>query len=666
MVNALYPVISLVAVGVLLLLFQYHKTNKEKTSSYFSTNLLIIFSIAFCASDAIWGIVGTGVFGNVFPVFWTASFFFHTMASVTAYVWYRYSVIYLDYDDGKIVYLLILIPFVAIMVILILSIFNDGVYYIDQNFIYHSGNMRLVVFILQYFYFLVGLIRAIIRMNTADDTFKRNRFNTVIISLLIPMGAGIFQLWFPNAPCYAIGYLLSSVAVFTGNISAEREKILIDDSARYRDESKELYGALEALAKSYVSIHLFDLRYDKQNTIQSTPQIEFFVRPEDTAHEQIRKVMAGVSDPEYMECMVKFADTYTLPDRLKNKSIISKEFLGKNQGYCVSNFIVAERDSKGVPTKVIHAVQNIDETKRKEIEYENAIKEALENENAIYAELLQMQDTGVVVTDENKEVIVCNQKFKQILGLKSKKVVDVQDFNNVVHYDNEEETLASFEKISREGGAFEFYFWTQFEDAQRTFCLASAKRIELKNKRKYVVTSVTDITRNKQMENKLIELSETDALTGINNRGSGESKIDTMLNNQNKGMFCILDADNFKSINDSFGHTVGDKALVAIAECMKKSFRDHDIIMRLGGDEFAVYAVGIDSRKKAETVIKRFFERIDKINIPEMKGRKITVSLGAVFADMKSDYQFDDVYKKADSVMYECKRKEGNNFSFYE
>lgn len=665
MVNVLYSVVAVVALAVLFLLFQYHKTNKDKSTRYRSTNLLMWCSIAFCATDAVWGIIGTGYLGKNISIFWAASFAFHTMASATAYIWYRYTVIYLEYKENKIATLATLIPLVTIAVLMIISIVNDGIYYIDDDFVYHSGKLRSIIFCLQYVYFLIGLFRALIKMLTAKSSFQRSRFNTVIISLLIPMGTGVFQLWFPDAPCYSIGYMLSAVAVFTGNISIERESSLKESTDKYKTESAEIYKALQSLAKNFVSIHLFDLILDKQNMVHSDPKLEFFVRSEDTAREQLRKVMVGIAEPSVVADVVQFVDTYTLPERLKNKNSISFEFLTKDNMYYVSNFYVAERDSKGEVTKVVHAIQNITEVRRKEIEYEKAIKEALENENAVYTELLQMLDTGVIATDEERNLVVFNQKMKKIMGKSRSKITSLEDLVSNVHYEKEEETLQAYKNIRKNGGSYEYYFWTQSGDAPRTYCLAFTKRIELKNKKRYIVTSVADVTRSKEMEKELIVLSETDALTGINNRGSGEAKIDANLTSRVMGMFCIFDADNFKSINDSFGHTVGDAALIAIADCMKAAFRDKDIIMRLGGDEFAVYAVGIDNQKKAVAVIDRFFEKIEEVEIPEMNDRKITVSLGAVFADKNSDFAFDDLYKKADSVMYESKRENGNSYRFY-
>ncbi len=77
----------------------------------------------------------------------------------------------------------------------------------------------------------------------------------------------------------------------------------------------------------------------------------------------------------------------------------------------------------------------------------------------------------------------------------------------------------------------------------------------------------------------------TGIITGILNRGSGERKvIDAMANGKN-GMLCILDVDKFKNTNDDYGHNVGDKVLRGIADVLKLTFRDDDIIFRLGGSQ---------------------------------------------------------------------------------
>ena len=167
------------------------------------------------------------------------------------------------------------------------------------------------------------------------------------------------------------------------------------------------------------------------------------------------------------------------------------------------------------------------------------------------------------------------------------------------------------------------------------------------------------------METELFYLSQTDALTKINNRGSGERRIELLLKKGECGMFCLFDADKFKSINDNFGHAVGDEVLIEIAKAMKRAFRGNDIIMRLGGDEFAIFAVGITDKKIGAMCIERFFACINEISIKALRDRKIAVSLGAVLAGGTGE-TFDHLYTQADELLYECKKLPGSQYSFYQ
>ena len=174
------------------------------------------------------------------------------------------------------------------------------------------------------------------------------------------------------------------------------------------------------------------------------------------------------------------------------------------------------------------------------------------------------------------------------------------------------------------------------------------------------------IDEERRMREKLLYLSETDRMTGINNRGSGESKIRKLLMDSVGGMFLLLDVDKFKSINDKFGHAVGDKVIISIGKCMRNTFRGNDISMRLGGDEFAVFAPGIYSKAGGENVIKRFLKSVDEINIPELEGRKIEVSVGVSFYGPDDDYSFEVLYKRADDCTYKSKEVKGNYVTYYE
>ena len=175
----------------------------------------------------------------------------------------------------------------------------------------------------------------------------------------------------------------------------------------------------------------------------------------------------------------------------------------------------------------------------------------------------------------------------------------------------------------------------------------------------HVLYCIEGIEEEKKRENRLLYLAQTDLMTGICNRGSGEHRISELLQKKTGGLLCLLDCDKFKMINDTYGHSVGDKVIIALAETLQKSCRDQDVVMRLGGDEFAVYIPGLLNSKTAERFFQRLFENIRKISIAEMKQKNIVISLGACFYEGKESISFDQLYKKADIAMYQSKKHQG-------
>ena len=180
-----------------------------------------------------------------------------------------------------------------------------------------------------------------------------------------------------------------------------------------------------------------------------------------------------------------------------------------------------------------------------------------------------------------------------------------------------------------------------------------------------IVFAVENIEAEKRHEEELKLRSETDAMTGLKNRGGGEKAIRYLMELGTPGMFCLMDADKFKSINDNYGHDVGDMVIKAIADCLKKTFRKQDVVMRLGGDEYAVFAVNVNDEEKGAAVIQRLFSEIDAIDIPELGNRKITISLGSAFNNPSEKLTFEEIYHRADLGTYASKKVHGNCQTFY-
>lgn len=667
MVNSLYAVMAIVGFSVLALLCAFSVGLKKSIKSSI-LSFVFIMNTVFCLIDAAWGLVAAGYLTDNIEIYKFLSMLFHIAASYIVYLWFAYSLYYLEYRVSLPVKILLSIPFGTAVVIALSNMSNHKVFHIDSNWVYYSGPLRSILFIIQYCYLVGIIIAGIIKLCKKLDRFQFMRYLVVIIYTVLFMACGILQQKFPDAPFYSIGCMLAAIITFIGNVMRDEQKVLKEETDYYQATSKEIFGALQALSGTYVSIHLFDAKANKQESVKSTPQIDRFVDPNATGREQIMAVMNGVVTSGYREDMVKFVDTDTLPERMIGKNIISKEFLGKNVGWCVSSFIRVSSDEDGNPLKFIHAVQSINDIKQKELEYNNAIKQSLETQNIIYAEMLRAQVNGVIAVDDEKYIVNINDAAARMMGYKASNYVpkSIDAAMERVRIEDMDAYIRDRDELNRSGRGFKFIAMTHDYENNELFLSVDMSSFELMNGQKVKIISISDITKNRRAEEELKILSETDVLTGISNRRSGEMNITGLLHKRVKGMMCIIDVNKFKGINDTYGHHIGDIVLTEIAACLKHSFRDSDVVMRLGGDEFAVYAKGMDNILVCRKCMESLFAEIDKISIPECEECKTSISAGIAFYDGVQDIEYNKLYQQADSVMYISKENGGNCFTIYE
>ena len=165
-----------------------------------------------------------------------------------------------------------------------------------------------------------------------------------------------------------------------------------------------------------------------------------------------------------------------------------------------------------------------------------------------------------------------------------------------------------------------------------------------------------------------------DQLTGVMNKRTFEVRVDSLLKRAEENScyaMMLIDIDNFKSVNDTYGHAFGDKVLAGVGEIMRRTFRADDTLGRLGGDEFCVF-MSLPSEKSEEEQLRLInkkcaelcdgFRQSDVINGQEYKG---SASVGvAIFP--KNGRQFTELYKMADSALYVSKNRGKNNYTIYE
>ena len=160
----------------------------------------------------------------------------------------------------------------------------------------------------------------------------------------------------------------------------------------------------------------------------------------------------------------------------------------------------------------------------------------------------------------------------------------------------------------------------------------------------------------------LQQLANTDPLTRLSNRRAFFRTAEAMLRTaETQNRFCalmVIDADYFKDINDSYGHAIGDKALVGIADVLRDNFRQTDLICRVGGEEFAVLLPGLDV-SRAEPLAQRVVNAVSQSPITE-DNIIIEYSVSCGIADTTTSYQLQALFKEADDAMYLAKERGRN------
>ena len=176
----------------------------------------------------------------------------------------------------------------------------------------------------------------------------------------------------------------------------------------------------------------------------------------------------------------------------------------------------------------------------------------------------------------------------------------------------------------------------------------------------------TRVDEEEKRGNKLQALSETDRMTGLSDRVSGERNVDELLSSGCGGMFLELDIDSFKAFNDTYGHQTGDLVILGVADALRSTCRTNDVTMRLGGDEFGVFAVGINDREMGEVIIQRLFHRLERFRLPELPEERVCISVGAVMSPDGEKQSFHSLYARADEALYVSKNVPGNSMTFSE
>ena len=276
---------------------------------------------------------------------------------------------------------------------------------------------------------------------------------------------------------------------------------------------------------------------------------------------------------------------------------------------------------------------------------------------------------AIVITDANNIIVDVNPKFSEITGYSFEEVIG-HDFNIL---GSEKHPPSLFEEIWQtiaQQGFWHGELWNRKKNGELyagLFTISSIK--DEQGKVLNYISLFSDITQNKEQQASLELIAHYDVLTGLPNRSlfadrfkqaiAHSKRSDTLL------AICFLDLDDFKPINDTYGHVVGDQLLIKVAERIKTQLRAEDTVSRIGGDEFAFLLGDITSIQQCEQMLQRLHISISQIYTIEGNNLSISASSGVtLYPDDNAD--LDTLLRHADQAMYHAKMDGRNQYQFFD
>lgn len=303
----------------------------------------------------------------------------------------------------------------------------------------------------------------------------------------------------------------------------------------------------------------------------------------------------------------------------------------------------------GKPSRMTGTLKNIHQLKQTEEQLQ------------LFARCLQTISDAVVICDTDFNIIEVNPAFSKITG-KSRELMLNRRFELTMYPSRFMHDIRHtlHQHGSWSGEIREQRLNSEVYQAELTFDLI---KDDLGMVSQYVAV-FSDITERKLREAELSRLANSDTLTGLPNRAVFLQKLAQLVNEKTEHALLVFDLDNFKKINDSLGHELGDNLLCKLADRLSNHKRYQNCLYRLGGDEFAMLLDHTNDLHFITSLAKELLALINQPMLVNQHELAITSSIGIVlFPDDGSDPQA--LLRNADTAMYHAKSQGANRYLFF-
>ncbi|MGN0526729.1 MAG: diguanylate cyclase domain-containing protein [Acutalibacteraceae bacterium] len=365
---------------------------------------------------------------------------------------------------------------------------------------------------------------------------------------------------------------------------------------------------------------------------------------------------------DFMGIITKINSDYSQDDAVSFQCRINKK--GGEKGWVLISF--RKFDSTGIKLNIYNEntfvcnIVDITESKRME--------KLLLEEKQKYEIIQELSEAILFTYDVKNDVLECSKKIQNTFGgsTRYENAFENITYGNVIDRRDVQNFIGAFSNAM--AGKKINVLEARILDRQGYSVWCRIKFSAVYNRKgeaiKFIGT-VTDIDKEKQEKQRLISQAERDQLTGFLNKistGLRFNQVNRLSDNSQAAMF-IIDIDDFKKLNDTYGHSAGDVFLKRFTQNLAEAFTENDVLGRIGGEEFLIYSqyYGQDEIiKKAESIL----NSCRRVRLEQVPDKEFTCSVGiALYPDDSEGYQ--ELYEKADKALYAVKTSGKNNYKFF-
>ncbi len=272
---------------------------------------------------------------------------------------------------------------------------------------------------------------------------------------------------------------------------------------------------------------------------------------------------------------------------------------------------------------------------------------------------LSNMSEGLCLFNAHEQIVLFNERFPQILGLQPSQVQVGDNLRYLLLLRNQR--LVSAESLESTADSELDAFRNDLSSAVGVVSherFWDGRTIAVNHNRLPDggwVTTVEDVTERKRIEHQIVHLALHDPLTDLNNRSYFNEQLESRLEADVPCTLLYIDLDRFKPINDTLGHSAGDKVLQTIADRLRLQLRQNDVGARLGGDEFAILLTGCASIEDATSVAERLLRDIERPINTGSSTVTISASIGITVSPLHGSFTAV-LHRNADLALYNAKQ----------